>query len=350
MMVVDPERSITGPSIDRIEWVERLEIASRDGTSAMASRRMVKGLSGLSHATPVALWERSEPSDRIDAAEEWTVFSDRRDAGRRLARRLIEYAATSPVIIGLARGGVPVAAEVATALGTELDVVVVRKLGCPWHPELGIGAIAEGGIRIVNDELVHELGVSAEELSGVTQRELAELDRRVRLYRGGRPPAILDGRVVIVVDDGLATGYTALAAIEAVRRRGAGAVIVAVPVASTAGVRDIRPYADEIVTVLTVDDLVAIALYYTDFGQTSDDEVRALVQAAARRARTDALVTAGDQPASSRAPGRESGQRRRDVMDARVPARGPEAARARCPAPTPRSLASHGSRRRAVPP
>jgi putative phosphoribosyl transferase len=199
----------------------------------------------------------------------------------------------SPVIVGLPRGGVPVAAEVSTAFDAPLDVIVVRKLGCPWHPELGIGAIAEGGIAVVNDELVRDLGVSADELSAVRDKERAELDRRVRRYREGRPPLSLDGRVVVLVDDGLATGYTALAAIEAVRRRGARRVVLAIPVASNDGVEDVRPYADDVVAVVTTDELVAIGLHYLDFGQTSDDEVRALLKAAAHRRGADRLVPAG---------------------------------------------------------
>jgi putative phosphoribosyl transferase len=182
----------------------------------------------------------------------------------------------SPVVVGLPRGGVPVAAEVASALGAPLDIVVVRKLGCPWHPELGIGAIAEGGVRVVNRALVRELAITADELATVIERETAELERRVLRYRDDRAPMPVDGRIVILVDDGLATGYTARAAVEAMRRRGAARVILAVPVASTAGASDLRRYADEVVAVLTPTWLVAIGEFYEDFSQTTDDALMAL--------------------------------------------------------------------------
>jgi putative phosphoribosyl transferase len=207
------------------------------------------------------------------------VFADRHEAGVRLAERLSGYAAAAPIVIGLPRGGVPVAAVVAAALGAPLDIIVVRKLGCPWQPELGFGAIAEGGVRVLNEELVHEVGLTPEELTAVIAREEAELERRVRRYRGNRSPIAVDGRVVILVDDGLATGYTARAAVEAVRRRGAARVVLAVPVASQDGASGLRRHVDDVVAVLSPTWFVAIGEHYLDFSQTSDEDVVALIAA-----------------------------------------------------------------------
>jgi putative phosphoribosyl transferase len=206
------------------------------------------------------------------------MFVDRQEAGTRLAERLSGYAAAAPIVIGLPRGGVPVAAVVASALGAPLDIIVVRKLGCPWQPELGFGAVAEGGIRVMNDALVHDLDLTPEELAAVTAREEAELERRVRTYRGSRPPIAVDGRVVILVDDGLATGYTARAAVEALRRRRAAKVILAVPVASEAGASELRRHADDVVAVATPSWFLAIGEFYEDFSQTSDEDVIALLE------------------------------------------------------------------------
>ncbi len=200
-------------------------------------------------------------------------FADRRDAGRRLADRLASYAALQPVIVGLPRGGIVVAAEVAERLDAPLDVIVVRKIGCPGQPELGVGAVAEDGVRVLNDALLTEVGVTAEELESATARERTELARRVRRYRKGRSAASLAGRVVILVDDGLATGYTARAAIEAVRRRGARRVVLAVPVAPDAGVIAMRDVADEVVALETAPWFFGVGEFYEDFAQTSDDEV-----------------------------------------------------------------------------
>jgi putative phosphoribosyl transferase len=227
------------------------------------------------------------------------VFADRRDAGRRLAELLVPYGgavegapkssrgggAGTPgaraVVVGLPRGGVVVAAEVALRLGAPLDIVVVRKLGCPWQPELGIGAIAEGDIRVLNDELVREVGVNATELEAVTVRERAELERRVARYRAGRARHPLQDRVVIVVDDGLATGYTARAAIASLRAAGARRVILAVPVAPEQSVAELGRVADAVVVVDTPPSFYAIGAFYADFGQTSDEEVIALLTARA---------------------------------------------------------------------
>jgi putative phosphoribosyl transferase len=206
------------------------------------------------------------------------VFKDRRDAGRQLGRRLSVYATLRPVVVALPRGGVPVAAEIADRLGAPLDVMVVRKIGLPWQPELAIGAIAEGNICFVNDALIEETGVSGEELEAAITRERVELERRVRAYRGDRPPLRLHGRVVILVDDGLATGYTARAAIEEIRRRGASRVVLAVPVAPEDIVPTMGRVADAFVVLRTPGWFVSIGEHYEDFRQTSDDEVLACLQ------------------------------------------------------------------------
>jgi putative phosphoribosyl transferase len=209
-------------------------------------------------------------------------FRDRVDAGRRLAERLEAFRAQSPVILGLPRGGVPVAAEVAGALDAPLDVLVVRKLGVPWHPELGFGAIGEGGIVVLNRDLVRDVGLTAPEIQEVTTVEEAELERRVRRYREGRPPVDLEGRTVIVVDDGIATGFTVRAAVEVARRRGAGRVVVAVPVASPSVVEELRSLADEVIVLEAQEALMAVGQFYWDFPQTSDEEVTRLLSSLAR--------------------------------------------------------------------
>jgi len=205
------------------------------------------------------------------------VFADRRDAGRQLAAALGQLEASDPVVIGLPRGGVLVAAEVAGRLGAPLDIIVVRKLGSPWQPELGIGALAEGGVRVINEALVRELGITQEQLEKATAREEAELSRRVRRYRGDQAPIDVDGRDAIIVDDGLATGYTARAAIEALRQRGASHIIVAVPIAPDDEAVAMREVADEVVTVVTSPFFFAIGDAYDDFRQLSDEDVVSLL-------------------------------------------------------------------------
>jgi putative phosphoribosyl transferase len=177
----------------------------------------------------------------------------------------------------MARGGVPVAAEVARILDCPLDVVVVRKLGHPSQPELGLGALGEDAVRLVNESLVARLAVPAAVIEEVADRERAELDRRVRLYRGDRPPVVLAGRPVIVVDDGLATGFTARAAVEVVGHRGASPVIVAVPVGSPEAVAALGLVADDVVCVETTDRFFGISQWYGDFDQVPDDEVARLL-------------------------------------------------------------------------
>lgn len=210
------------------------------------------------------------------------MFEDRRDAGRQLGRHLTRFATLQPVVVAMPRGGVPVAAEIADHLAATLDIIVVRKIGCPWQPELGIGAIAEGGVRVLNDALVQELVIRLDELEAATARELEELERRVRRYRGDREPVPVDDRLVILVDDGLATGYTARAAIEAIRRGGGRRVILAVPVAPQASVSAMRDVADEVVVVDTPSPFIGVGAFYRDFSQTSDDEVVAILEGAAR--------------------------------------------------------------------
>ncbi len=214
-------------------------------------------------------------------------FRDRRDAGKRLAAHLGAYRTQQPVVVGLPRGGVVVAAEVARVLDAPLDVALVRKLGAPGHPELGIGAIAEGGVRALNEDLVQMLGVSEEYLQHVERDELAELERRQRVYRGDRPPLDVAGRTVIVVDDGLATGYTARAAVRAVRARGAAKVVLAVPVSAADTEVALREEADEVVCDLVPRSLMAIGQWYENFAQTTDKEVIDLLAAARKRSPTE---------------------------------------------------------------
>lgn len=215
------------------------------------------------------------------------TFHDRRDAGRALAELLTGYlsdylpgvaGAQGVVVLGLARGGVPVAWEVAAALGAPLDVFLVRKLGVPQQPELAMGALA-GGQVVMNDEVVRSLRISDDEVQSVIARETTELDRRERAYRGDRPPADLRGRVVILVDDGIATGASVLAAVRAVQAAEPASIIVAVPVAPASASRKIAQEADDIVCVTTPDAFDAVGQVYRDFDQTDDDEVRDLLAA-----------------------------------------------------------------------
>jgi putative phosphoribosyl transferase len=217
------------------------------------------------------------------------MFQDRRDAGRQLAAHVAAALGPvggrahpgdpPPIVLGLARGGVPVAAEVAAVLGGPLDVLIARKLGVPWQPELGMGAIAEGGGRVLNEELIREAGVDAASIETVERRERIELERRVDRYRRGRAPLELAGRTVVVVDDGLATGYTAWAAIHAVRERGAARVVLAVPVAPAETVSFLSGVADLVVVVTRPASFMAIGEFYRDFSQTDDDEVISILEA-----------------------------------------------------------------------
>ncbi len=200
-------------------------------------------------------------------------FRDRREAGRRLAERLSGLRATSPLILGLPRGGVPVAYEVAKALGAPLDILVVRKLGVPFQPELGMGAVGEDGVRVLNADVLHQAGVTEAQLAQVEARERAEVEERAARLRGGRPAIPLQGRTAVIVDDGLATGGTARAAVRVARVRGAARVILAVPVAPPETVAALRRDTDDVVAVETPEPFFAIGGWYSDFSPTSDDEV-----------------------------------------------------------------------------
>jgi putative phosphoribosyl transferase len=206
-------------------------------------------------------------------------FADRREAGRRLAELLGDRATAAPVVLGLPRGGVPVADEVARALGAPLDVLVVRKLGLPRRPEVAMGAIGEEGAEVVNDDVVGLGRVSRSEFAAVERRERAELEARVRRFRGGRPPLPLTGRTVIVVDDGVATGATARVACRVARARGASRVVLAVPVGAPDALATI-PEADEIVAVSAPPNFMAVGMHYVDFRQTEDAEVTRILDAA----------------------------------------------------------------------
>lgn len=212
------------------------------------------------------------------------LFADRADAGQRLATALRPLAASDPVVLGLPRGGVPVAFRVAQALGAPLDVIVVRKLGVPRHPELGFGAIGEGGVRVISEDILRRSGASPEDLAAVEHAEGAELLRRARTFRGDRPRIRFEGRCVIVVDDGIATGATALAACEVARAQGAARVVLAVPVAPPDAAERVRGRADELVCLSTPLRFSAVGEWYRDFGQTPDEEVVALLARAADRA------------------------------------------------------------------
>lgn len=213
------------------------------------------------------------------------IFDDHRDAGRQLARELSpRYGGRSDVIVlALPRGGVPVGYEVALALGAPLDAFLVRKLGVPGHKELAMGAIASGGVRVLNDDVVRVLGITDEELASVTECEQLELERRERLYRGDRSRPELRGRTVLLVDDGLATGTTMRAAVSALRSLEPARIVVAVPVASPRACEGLEREVDEIHCLMTPEAFHALSLWFRRFAQFSDDEVRALLESAARR-------------------------------------------------------------------
>jgi predicted phosphoribosyltransferase len=206
-------------------------------------------------------------------------FANRAEAGSQLASALKEFAGKPNVIVvALPRGGVPVGHEVAKALGCPLDILVVRKLGVPGHDELAMGAIASGGICELNRQTIEFLGLAPEQIEAVKYRETLELLRRELVYRGDRPPLIVRGQTVLLVDDGLATGTTMRAAISALRGLGAREVVAAVPVGSAQSCRELRGYVDRLICLLKPEDLVSISTWYRDFGQTSDREVQELLK------------------------------------------------------------------------
>ena len=221
-------------------------------------------------------------------------FRDRAEAGRLLAEQLRRYAGRDDVIVlALPRGGVPVGYEVAKALGAPLEVFVVRKLGVPGHQELAMGAIATGGVLVLNEELVRALGIGRAAIERVVGQEMRELERREEAYRGGREPPDLRGKTVIVVDDGLATGSTMRAAALAVRQHEPARVVVGVPVAAAETCDEFRDDVDEVVCAVTPRPFGAVGLWYEDFSQTSDEDVRELLAQAAGRAGA-ALAGDGD--------------------------------------------------------
>jgi putative phosphoribosyl transferase len=223
-----------------------------------------------------------------NAGNDAQPYADRREAGKTLAARLQHYRGKGNVVVlGLPRGGVPVAYEVATALDAPLDVFVVRKLGMPGHPEFAMGAIASGGVQVLSDDVVHWYGISDAAVAAVVAHERVELERREREYR--RAPMIdLRHRIVILVDDGLATGASMRAAVQAVRELGPDRVVVAVPVGAPQTCAEFGDITDETICARTPEQFSAVGQWYRDFSQTSDDEVRALLHEAARRGSLEA--------------------------------------------------------------
>ncbi|HLV81121.1 MAG TPA: phosphoribosyltransferase [Chthonomonadaceae bacterium] len=217
-----------------------------------------------------------------DAGWEPRIFEDRREAGRQLAARLMPYREQDPIVVALPRGGVVIGFEIAQALRAPLDVLVARKLGAPGQPELGIGAIAPGEVRVLDDFAVRYLGISQRELARITAEETQEMERRLQLYRDGRAALDIAHKTAILVDDGLATGVTARAAIRSLRRLQPRRIVLAVPVCAPQTAEAIRPEVDDLVCLLQPDPFRAVGLWYRDFEQVSDQEVIALLQRADR--------------------------------------------------------------------
>lgn len=213
------------------------------------------------------------------------MFSNRHDAGRRLAERLRHLADQQPVVLGLPRGGVPVAAVVAEALNAPLDVLVVRKIGAPMQPELAIGAVTNGGERafVLNEEVVRRLGIDEHYLDDAVQREHQEVVRRQKLYRSGRAAVEIAGRTAIVIDDGIATGATVRAGLQAIRAKSPRRLVLAIPVGPPDSVQALREDVDELVCLASPLQFFAVGQFYQDFSQTSDDEVIRLLDDAAKR-------------------------------------------------------------------
>lgn len=210
------------------------------------------------------------------------IFLDRREAGRALGAKLASYAGRNDVtVLGLPRGGVPVAGEVALALDAPLDVFLVRKLGAPGQEELAMGAIASGGVRVLNPTVIQSLRISADEIERTARREERELRRRELSYRGERPSLDIEGRIAILVDDGVATGSSMRAAVEAARKLEPARIVVAVPVAPPSTAREIRRIADDVVVVATPEPFHSVGRFYEEFDQTTDEEVRELLRRSA---------------------------------------------------------------------
>ncbi len=253
-------------------------------------------------------------------AERLALFMDRREAGRRLAAALERFRDTDPMVIALPRGGVPVGFEVAKALAAPLDILLVRKLGAPFNPEYGIGAIAEGGVRFVRTEDAELIGISDAELEAVVARESAELERRQRLYRGEREPLSVKGRTALLVDDGIATGGTAVTAGRALKARGATRVILAVPVAPPGTEERLGDDFDEVVCLYQPHGFFGIGQFYIDFGQLGDEEVVELLEAARGSAET-AVSPVDPPPATERSVEIEAAPGLRLAGDLRLPER-----------------------------
>jgi len=211
-----------------------------------------------------------------------SIFRDRRDAGRALAAKLAFYAGRKDVsVLGVPRGGVPVAFEVAMELDALLDVFLVRKLGAPGQEEFAMGAIASGGVRILNPTVIQQLRISADEIERAAKREERELRRRELSYRGERPSLDIEGRIAILVDDGIATGSSMRAAVEAARKLKPARIVVAVPVAPFSTAREMRRFADDVVVVATPEPFYSVGRFYQEFDQTTDEEVRELLRRSA---------------------------------------------------------------------
>ena len=246
---------------------------------------------------------RAGHSDPRATPHSW-YFRDRQDAGQRLAERLTHYRDEQPIVLALPRGGVPVGYEIARSLGAPLDVFLVRKLGAPGHRELGIGAVAWGGLTILNEAAIRALGITRAQIEAIAVEEAAELERRLRRFRGDRPLPDVRGRTVILVDDGLATGVTALAAIRAIRELQPRRIVLAVPVCAPETAEALRPEVDDLICVETPPEFFAVGFWYRNFDQTVDEEVVDLLDRARRE-----IEASQTPPADSGAHGAEpSGQ------------------------------------------
>lgn len=205
-------------------------------------------------------------------------YRDRADAGHQLAQALAQYKDSDTVVLAIPRGGVPVAAEVARSLGAQLDVIVARKLGAPFEPELALGAVTSDGTLFLNHDVIRDLGITDEMLNAIIAREREVARQREERFRGSRPPAPVEGRTVILVDDGLATGATMRAAAQSVRKRHPQRLVVAVPVGSKEACQALRQDADEVVCLMTPEPFWAVGLYYADFSPVEDEEVIAILE------------------------------------------------------------------------